>query len=66
MKFIENQSVINKLQILNETKTVYAITCHSIPETPFPQISMFIEIRDSTYIEKVTDSGLDASTRSSF
>jgi hypothetical protein len=66
MKFIENQSVINKLHIFNEVKTVYAITCHSISETHFPQISMFVEIRDSTYVEKVTDSGLDVSTGFSF
>ena len=52
MKFIENHSVINKLQIFNETKTICAITCHPIPETPFPQISTIVEIRDLTYMEK--------------
>ena len=51
MKFIENQNVINKLQIF-EWNEVCAITCHSIPETHFPQISTFVEIQDSTYMEK--------------
>jgi hypothetical protein len=52
MKFIKNQSVINKLQIFKKTITVCAITYHPILETPFPQISTFVEIRDLTYMEK--------------
>jgi hypothetical protein len=33
-------------------KTICAITCHPTPETPFPQISTFVEIRDLTHMEK--------------
>jgi hypothetical protein len=42
------------------------ITCHLIPETPFPQISTFVEIQDLTYMEEVTDSGLVVLTGFSF
>ena len=62
MKFIENQSVISKLLIFewNEnslcdylsSNSWDTITCHPTPETPFSQISTFVEIRDLTYMEK--------------
>ena len=62
MKFIENQSVINKLQIFEWNENSLCdylssdsrdtITYHPTPETHFPQISMFVEIQDLTYMEK--------------
>ena len=62
MKFIENQSVINKLQIFewNENNLCDymssdsrdTITYHPAPETLFPQISTFAEIWDLMYMEK--------------
>jgi hypothetical protein len=36
------------------------------PRHIFSQISKFVEIRDSTYMEKVTDLGLDVSMGFSF
>ena len=62
MKFIENQSVINKLLIFewNEnslcdylsSNSRDTITRHPTLETLFLQISTFFEIRDLTYMEK--------------
>ena len=62
MKFIENQNVINKLLIFewNEnslcdylpSNSRDTITCHPTPDTHFPQISAFVEIRYLTYMEK--------------